>query len=254
MVSSSLSSSSSSIKKSWKTRICLDSLPEDLLVEISSCIAASSLSEVRNLRLVSKPFRHICDDGYVLRRLSLQETPLFPWHRDHETFSNFFKRCRKNGNPEALYRKGFIYYFLQNREHKGLKHLAKAAEKGHKEAKYVYGLILICLGGQTKQKGFKILSSVTKPLLSTTIDELLELRYKIEKIREFVWDHANPVMERLKTAYLREKCKCDGKTMMFLARNCGWRPYNEDNNDMKTSSACEFCLWHHEVELFCRRI
>ncbi|XP_010415295.1 PREDICTED: putative F-box protein At1g67623 [Camelina sativa] len=187
MVSSSLSSSSSSIKKSWKTRICLDSLPEDLLVEISSCIAASSLSEVRNLRLVSKPFRHICDDGYVLRRLSLQETPLFPWHRDHETFSNFFKRCRKNGNPEALYRKGFIYYFLQNREHKGLKHLAKAAEKGHKEAKYVYGLILICLGGQTKQKGFKILSSVTKPLLSTTIDELLELRYKIEKIREFVW-------------------------------------------------------------------
>ncbi|XP_010474189.1 PREDICTED: putative F-box protein At1g67623 [Camelina sativa] len=249
MVSSSLFSSSSSIRKSRKTRICLDSLPEELLVEISSSIAASSLSEVRSLRLVSKPFRNICDDQYVLCRLSLQETPMFPWNHDHETFSNFFKRCRKNGNPEALFRRGFLHYFLDNREHKGLKYLAKAAEKGNKEAKYVYGLILICLGGQTKQKGFKILSSLVKPLMSTTIEELVELRHKIEKIREFVWDHANPVMERLKTAYVRDKCECDGKTTTFLARN----PYGEDK-DMNTSSACEFCLWDHEVELFCKRI
>lgn len=252
MVSSSLSSPLSKRKPS-KTRICLDSLPEDLLVEISSCIATSSLSEVRNLRLVSKSFRHYCDDRYVLGRLSLREIPIFPWRHNLKRFSNFNKRCCKNGNPEALYRKGFLYYFKDNRNHKGLKYLAKAAKKGNKEAKYVYGLILICLGGKTKQKGFKILSSVIKPLMSTTMEELEELRYKIREIRDRFWGRCNAVMDRLKTAYVREKCECDSKTMTFLTGSRGWHPYGEDNL-INTSSACEFCLWHHEVELFYKRI
>ncbi|EOA34279.1 hypothetical protein CARUB_v10021793mg, partial [Capsella rubella] len=230
---------SSSRSSSGKTRIRLDSLPDDLLVEISSNIAASSLSGVRNLRLVSKPFRHVCDNRYVIGRLSLQETPLFPWHHNRRRFYNFFKRCCKNGNPEALYRTGFIYYFLDNRKRRGLKYLAEAAEKGSKEAKYVYGMILICRKGKTKQKGFKILSSFIKPLMSTTIEELVDLRYKIRQFRDIVWDHANPVMEVLKTAYVREECGCDGKTMAFLTRNRGWHTHGEDDL-MNTSSACEF--------------
>lgn len=245
MVSSSLSSSSSFRKSQERTNF-LDSLPEELRVEISSSIAASSLSAVRNLRLVSKSFRHICDDKNVLNRLSLHEIPLFPWFHNPQRFSNFFKRCRRNGNPEALYRKGLIDYFLDNHKHKGLKYLAEAAEKGNTEAKYVYGLILICLGDKTKQKGFKILSSLIKPLMSNTMKALVELRYKI---RESIWWRGRRAMKKLKRAYIQEKCGCDGRTKMFLVRNCVWHGYGEDN-DMNTCSACEFCLWHHEVELF----
>lgn len=149
---------SSSFKKPHKpTIISLDSLPEDLLVEISSCIAASSLSAVHNLRVVSKPFRYICDDRYVISRLSLNENeiPLFPWFHDPERFSNFIERCRRNGNPQALYRKGLINYFFEDQKDKGLKLLSIAAEKGSHEAKYVYGMILICLGGRRSSPGGK---------------------------------------------------------------------------------------------------
>ncbi|KAG7589260.1 F-box domain [Arabidopsis suecica] len=248
MVSSFLPSSSSIRKKSKKTRIYLDSLPEDLLVEISSCTGASSLSAVRNLRIVSKSFRRICDERYVFYRLSLKEIDYPPWHQNSEIF---FERCRKSGNPEALYQKGFINYFRDDLKHEGLEYLAEAAEKGNREAKYVYGLILICLGDKTKQKGFKILSSVIKPLMSTTMEEMVELRYKIKKIRDSVLWPDNPVMERLKTVYVREKCKCDCKTRMLLVRNHGWYRHGDDT-DMNISSACEFCLLHHEVELFLR--
>ncbi|KAG7587071.1 F-box-like domain superfamily [Arabidopsis thaliana x Arabidopsis arenosa] len=231
--------------------VSLDSLPEDLLVEISSCVAASSLSEISNLRLVSKSFKRINNDGYILRRLSLNEIPLFPWFHNRVKFHNFFKSCRKNGNPEAIYRKGLVDYFHRNsserQRDKGLNHIAKVANKGNQEeAQYVYGLILICLGGETKQKGFKILSSLRKPLMSSTLEEMEKHR---KKIRDEMWWCGEPMMRHLKRRYVRENCNCDGRTEMFFVKNSGWDRYGK-HNDMITSSACEICLWHHEVKLF----
>ncbi|KAF8100055.1 hypothetical protein N665_0232s0027 [Sinapis alba] len=217
MVSSSLSSSYP-FTKSNKRIISIDSLPKELLVEVSSRTGALSLSAVRNLRLVSKTFRQTCDDKYVISRLSLLELPLFHWSHDPGRFANFFKRCRRNGNPEALYRKGVINYFLENQTQKGLKYLTKAAGKGNKEAKYVYGMILICgripeetalLGGETKQEGFKILSCLIKPLMSKTLKELVELR---DNIRGKIWWRGIPVMQQLKRGYVQEKCECNGRT------------------------------------------
>ncbi|CAH8382751.1 unnamed protein product [Eruca vesicaria subsp. sativa] len=238
-----------------KRRISLDSLPEDLLVEVSSYTGALSLSSVRNLRLVSKTFRKTCDETYVISRLSLHELPLFHWSKNQERFSNFFERCRRHENPEALYRKGLISYFLENQKQEGFNYLTKAAGKGNKEANYVYGMILICgripegtalLGGETKQEGFKVLSSLMKPLMSKTLKELVELR---DKIRGKVWWRGIPVMKELKSGYVQEKCKCDGRTSKFIAYNCVWHRYGEDN-DMNTSCACVSCLWNHEVQRF----
>ncbi|CAN7087146.1 unnamed protein product [Brassica oleracea var. botrytis] len=275
-------------KNSNKRRVSLDSLPDDLLVEISSRTAASSLSAVRNLRLVSKTFKRTCDEKYVISRLSLHELTLLTWYHyqdpelerkvrtEHERkvlnrkkelerkvrterLSNFYKRCRRNGNPEALYRKGIINYFRRNQKHKGLKLLSQAAKKGNKEATYVYGLILICgggrdiyeegpvlHGGETKQEGFKILSSLIKSLMSKTLEELVDMR---EKIGGSIRWLGTPVMKELKRAYAPDKCGCDGRTSDFLAYNCAWHRYGEDN-DMNTSSACEICLWDHEVKCF----
>lgn len=153
MVSSSLHASCI-FKNSNKRRVSLNSLPDDLLLEISSRTAASSLSAVRNLRLVSKTFKRTCDEKYVISRLSLHELTLLSWHQGPEpqrkarSLSNFYKRCRRNGNPEALYLKGVNNYFRRNQKHKGLKLLSQAAKKGNKEAIYIYGLILICGGGR----------------------------------------------------------------------------------------------------------
>ncbi|CAA0321769.1 F-box domain [Arabidopsis suecica] len=249
VVSLSLHASSSIRKSKTKASLCLDSLPEDLLVEISSCTGASSLSAVRNLRLVSKSFRRICDEKYVFYRLSLKEIEFLPWH---ENSAKFIERCTESRNPEALFQKGFINYFRDKLQDRGLEYLAEAAEKGIKEAKYVYGVILICLGGKTKQKGFEILSSVIKQLMSTTMNELVEFRYKIQKIRYGFWWSDNTVVEQLKTAYVSEKCKCDCKTrMLLLVMNRGWYLFG-DETDLDFSSACELYLVHHEVELFLR--
>lgn len=109
------------------------------------------------------------------------------------------------------------------------------------------------LGGNTKQKGFKILSALIKPLMSHTMKELVELRKNMNKIRDIILWRGIPVMKELKIAYVREKCECDGRTKTFLEYNGAWHRYGEDN-DMYTSSACEICLWHHEVELFFKKI
>lgn len=254
------SSSSSSFKKSHKaTTISLNSLPNELLVEISSYVASSSLSKIRNLQLVSKSFQRFCNDRYVYHRLPLHEIPLFPWHQhDREKFSKFFMRCLKNENPEALYRRGLIDCFNldddeQGRIYRGIKYLSKAAKKGNQEAQYVYGMILICLADKTKQKGFKILSSLIKPSMSSTIKELKKIR---QKVRDNVLWRGKPTMRQLKKIYVQQNCNCDGRTKMFLAKKTekrlakNWFSNGYGEDDMVTSSACETCLWHHQVQLF----
>ncbi|CAA7043297.1 unnamed protein product [Microthlaspi erraticum] len=257
------SSSSPSFKKSSHkaaTKISLNSLPNDLLVEISLHVASSSITEIHNLQLVSKSCQRFCNDRYVFHRLSLREIPLFPWHHHNRAnFSKFFNRCLKNENPEALYRQGLIDCFHldnndeQNNINRGIACLSKAAKKGNQEAQFVYGMILICLAEKTKQKGFKILSSLIKPSLSSTVKELEEIR---QKVRDNVLWRGKPKMKILKSLYVHENCNCDGRTKKFLAKQTDmllskiWFSNGEDNNDMVTSSACETCLWHHQLQLF----
>lgn len=258
--------SSSSFKNSHKTAtMSLNSLPNDLLVEIFSRVASSSLSETHNLQLVSRSIRNLCNDQYVIERLPLHEIDLFPWfhrnrNRNRESFSRLFKRCLRNGNPEALYRKGLVscfsldnkYFRLDSDDeqgHKRIAYLAKAAEKGNKKAQYVYGMILICLGDKArKQKGFKVLSCLIKPLMSSTKKEMEKLR---KSIRDNILWRGKPMMRQLKGRYVRENCNCDGRTKTFLAKSCDWNGYGKDNDIItSSSSACEICLWHYEVQLF----
>ncbi|KFK41926.1 hypothetical protein AALP_AA2G189800 [Arabis alpina] len=109
-------------------------------------------------------------------------------------------------------------------------------------------MFLICFGynNASKQKGFKILSSLLKPLMSTTTKEVEKLR---KRIRETILWRGKPVMRRIKGRYVREDCNCDGLTKTFLANRSVWNGYGEDD-DLATSSACEICFWHYEAQLF----
>ncbi|CAN8275659.1 unnamed protein product [Cochlearia groenlandica] len=244
-LSSSFSSSSSSLfKKSHKPITSLNSLPNELLIEISSCVASSSLSDIQNLEQVSKSFHNHCNNQYILHNVPLHDVPLCLWSRDPEKllkFSKFLKRFCKNGNPGALYHKGLTEYFHvksdERKRNRGFKLLAEAANKGNQEAKYIYGLILLCLGDKNKQKGFKILSSLIKPLMSDTLENLDKLRYEIES---YVLWNGKPVLKNLKRSYVRGSCKCDGRIeMVFITYS---------------SSVCEICLWHRELEFFFNNI
>ncbi|GAB2297204.1 hypothetical protein Dimus_031317 [Dionaea muscipula] len=69
------------------------------------------------------------------------------------------KRCKECGNAEALYREGMVDYFSHMRIETGIENLKRAANKGHVEASYVYGIILICTERKFAQ-GRKLLDDV----------------------------------------------------------------------------------------------
>ncbi|XLR08243.1 hypothetical protein HN51_063214 [Arachis hypogaea] len=62
----------------------------------------------------------------------------------------FLKRCKENQNTKSLYREG-LRECLGNENAEGLRLLDMAAKKGHKEAKYVYNMILLCSSRQDKK-------------------------------------------------------------------------------------------------------
>ncbi|XLU42923.1 hypothetical protein S245_037737, partial [Arachis hypogaea] len=59
-------------------------------------------------------------------------------------------RCKENQNTKSLYREG-LRECLGNENAEGLRLLDMAAKKGHKEAKYVYNMILLCSSRQDKK-------------------------------------------------------------------------------------------------------
>ncbi|KAF5736930.1 putative F-box protein [Tripterygium wilfordii] len=53
-----------------------------------------------------------------------------------------------------------VEYFGDGSHESWLEDLKKAAAKGHKEATYVYGIILLCAGGESKEQGMELLCSM----------------------------------------------------------------------------------------------
>ncbi|XP_057432595.1 uncharacterized protein LOC130725376 [Lotus japonicus] len=85
-----------------------------------------------------KDFLDAAEDGYVWRRVSLDTFPLIQW-LPNDKVSSFLNRCKEYGNMESLYREGLQKYFdYPNGKIDGLEIFKVAAQKGHKEAKYVY--------------------------------------------------------------------------------------------------------------------
>ncbi|RYR31666.1 hypothetical protein Ahy_B01g056528 [Arachis hypogaea] len=127
MFKKSRSSSSSTIKL----------FPKNLLVKIVASVASHSFIDLHNVKKSCKDLLEAAEDNYVFRRVSLDK--LF-----HP------KRCKENQNTKSLYREG-LRECLGNENAEGLRLLDMAAKKGHKEAKYVYNMILLCSSRQDKK-------------------------------------------------------------------------------------------------------
>jgi hypothetical protein len=70
----------------------------------------------------------------------------------------FLKPCKESENIEILFREGLREYFnYPNRNiGDGLERLKIAAQKGHKEAMYVYGMLLLCYeNDESKKQGIE---------------------------------------------------------------------------------------------------
>lgn len=77
-----------------------------------------------------------------------------------------------------------IDYFSPLKHDSGLKFLEKAANKGHVVASYVYGIILVCYGGEHRNKGVKVLSDLKR---SKSCLVITECRKKVQRIVWMMW-------------------------------------------------------------------
>ncbi|RDY06515.1 putative F-box protein, partial [Mucuna pruriens] len=115
----------------------IEALPRDLLVKIIAKVASDSVADLRNVKMCCKHFLDAAEDECVWQQVSLDKFPLFPLN---PKALSFLKRCKESGNIESVYREGLEEYFSYPKGNiSGLGHLKLAAQKGHTEAKYVYG-------------------------------------------------------------------------------------------------------------------
>ncbi|XP_057432113.1 putative F-box protein At1g67623 [Lotus japonicus] len=218
-------------------------LLRDLLVEVVAKVASHSLIDLQNIKRCCKGFLDASEDSYVWQRVSLDTFLLIQWLPNDEV-SSFLKRCRKCGNIESLYREGLREYFdYPNGKIDGLEMLKVAAQKGHKEAKYVCGMILLCSKHkELRKQGLEYMRQLrnSKCVVSS--------RKKVKQLVGSVWKN-NGMLKRNQSPLFNSKSTCKGwkvKTGIWILLDDD----DDDNNNGDDISLCEYCRWDHELEFF----
>ncbi|XP_028078869.1 putative F-box protein At1g67623 [Camellia sinensis] len=124
----------------------------------------------------------------------------------------------------------------------GLEHLKRAAEKGHVEASYVYGMILHSRGGQSTKQGLKLLNAMNNTCSNSKSLRIQECRERIKAIIHTMWINNHMVSQQTNFC-------CHGKTQSITVRET-WRGRVEEDDNM-SGEACE---WDREVNLLCNML
>lgn len=217
-------------------------LPEDLLIEILAKVAASSLTNLFNAKLVTKNFLKASENGYIFRHASLKNFSNLLWG-NNDKFWSFMENCNKNGNSEALYKKGMLEFFTHCKEASGLDNLKVAAQKGHVEASYVYGVILYLTS--SKQEGLEFLKRCEAKLGG----QMVECRRRVKEFVGEIWIN-NKIFLPENDSSDQKSCSCVIKKNKV--RNNGWDCIDED--DSYGEGTCEACKWNGEVLRFCNML
>lgn len=214
-----------------KIETSIESLPHELLTEVLAQVASASLADLSNFKLSCRNFLQAANDDYVYQHASIEKFHI-PWPVSNRAAYLFLKRCKKSGNPEALFRLGMYEYFSLGSTVSGYQLLKTAAEKKHPEATYVFSVILLCsAGGELmRRRGFELLSSLKGY-------GIRECRRKIRGIISCLWIRKIIVDEE--DDYIAETCNC------LRSRKRGW----DDGFDILIG-CCESCLCVTEVTFF----
>ncbi|KAL1334286.1 putative F-box protein At1g67623 [Arachis hypogaea] len=227
-------SSSSSIIKS---------LPKELLVEIVASVASHSFIDLHNVKKSCKDLLEAAEDNYVYRRVSLDKLSFIPRSSNDKELS-FLKRCKENQNTESLYREGLREY-LGNGNAKGLRLLDMAAKEGHKEAKYVYGMILLCSSRQDKkliELGLRHLRFLRESKC------VVRTRKKVEEfVRIIMWKNNGMIISRINRKLLL--CPFKNTCKGWRVKKGRWTLHDDDDDDIVIDS-CEYCRWDYKLKFF----
>ncbi|XP_058084501.1 putative F-box protein At1g67623 [Magnolia sinica] len=212
-----------------------ESLPQDLVVEIAASVAASSLSDLSNMKLVCKDMHEAARDNYVFRHASIEALPRIEWRSSQA--SSFLKQCEASGNPDALFRRGMIEYFSKVHIQVGVDLLKRAADSGNLEANYVLGIILI--SGQTSSSERMKLIKNMENMKNSGIDRC---RTRTTKILREIW--INTIIPRQESTCIDPKCRNGGLRGLPKVGEWSW-------SDQEESFCSQGCKWNYELNLFC---
>ncbi|XP_057432597.1 putative F-box protein At1g67623 [Lotus japonicus] len=214
----------------------ITTLSRDLLIEVVAIVASRSFIDLHTIKMRSKDFLDAAEDSYVWRRVSLDTFPLIQWIPNDKTLS-FLNRCKEYENMESLYREGLLKYFgYPNGNIDGLGILKEAAQKGHKEAKYVCGMIsLSSEDDDLRKQGLEHMHflRMSKCVLSS--------RNKVKKLLGSMWKN-NGMLRRNQSPLCNSKSTCKG----WRVKTGREELIDDDDDDVDDIGLCEYCRWDHE--------
>lgn len=215
-------------------------LPKELLMEVFARVASGSVSDLCKAKISCRDFLHAADHDYVYQHVSMEKFPLIPWFTSDKE-SSFLRRCKESGNSESLYREGMVEYFSSLKLKSGLDCLRKASQKGHKDAKYVYGMILICSEEEELRKqGLELLRSLT---MSKCIKRCRK------RVKSFIWSMwVRNRVDRNRRPLCHSHTYDNRRLLQSFSR--GWPSLNEDEDD-GVDISCEYCVGDNELSFFC---
>ncbi|CAL9239145.1 unnamed protein product, partial [Arabidopsis halleri] len=130
----------------------LEALPQDLLGDIVARIGATSAEDFHNCIISCKELCASANDERVLKTLNLALLVKKPLSACKHLL--IMKNCLVNNNPNAHYIQGIRRYFVLDHSDIGLYHFGIAADVGHKEAIYMYAMLLLCRGRTEEGKTY----------------------------------------------------------------------------------------------------
>ncbi|GAU19016.1 hypothetical protein TSUD_193540 [Trifolium subterraneum] len=224
---------------SSKRHTSIQSLPRDMLLEVIVSVASPSYLDLHNIKMCCKDFLQISEQKYVLQNVSFDNFPLIQWFPNEKALK-LLKRCEECENIEVLFREGFRKYFeYPNGNIGGFERLKVAAQRGHKEAMYVYGMLLLCSENQESRKqGVEHMRSLRMSKCITSS------RKKVQYLANFLWKN-NGMLMRNQTPICKSKETCKG----WRVKKGRWLLLEDEDDDVEL---CENCRWDYELDFFYR--
>ncbi|XP_049395957.1 putative F-box protein At1g67623 [Solanum stenotomum] len=213
-------------------------LPRVLLTEIVAKVASSSFKDLINVKLSCKIFNKVAKKRYVYQKVTLVDFPIEPsWKKQTQEKINgvtsFMEQCRKCGNTEALYRKGVVDFFKNDKPEVAMEFLKQAANGDHFGALYVIGIIGVFLGDEYKQKGVKLIGIMKETEALRKITR--QCRKSLVEILKIIWVK-NPLILG------KRPSRCTIQHEENIRRN-GWL----DSDDEHVHIHCDACSCDVEI-------
>ncbi|KAJ8512683.1 hypothetical protein OPV22_003117 [Ensete ventricosum] len=227
----------------------IDSLPQDLLVELCVSIVSSSPTpreDIMRLRASCRRFREASKARKVGQCMPVRRERAFRW-LDAKGYIAFLHSCAECGNLEASLILGLDEVYNRKRKSLGLHHLHKAMKGGHRVAAYTLGIILF-QDLQTQQLGVKTLNklvamdlpggpSAHESLISGDVIIATCRREAASAMRDITW-------MRL---HLRPRGPCTNRLCGIVENPDKADPWSGEESFRFCS---QLCRWTHELYKF----